>query len=331
MNKMKMGRGGQSKVQTGPNRHVLYKINQVLVNNANVIDFESERVKKIEKDWRHMKMKVKKSKYFTNDHANLSIRDPATNIIDEISDTGLMNLLSVLPNTEETRNNLENKTPSKDKTPKLVPTEPGSATFSVRRLSKKMMSDEKRKSTPLRKVASSFIDIDTKVSGKLDFDESIGDVGSSSFRNEINVPSKVLEESPVKMFGENKKSVISWAPAGTPVKKKVETPTNKPRALNPDKILEQAPKCVVKNLAHTIPASTPVKLGNQFQTPTVNKQPETPKLNFSAIPSNMTQLGFSTPNANKPVLSFSTPKTSEGVVPGSLLLLSLKRRRKLLF
>jgi len=313
MNKMKMGRS-QSKVQTGPNRHVLYKINQVLVNNANVIDFESERVKKIEKDWRQMKIKVKRSKYFTNDHANLSIKDPSSNIIDEISDTGLMNLLSVLPNTEETRN-LENKTPSKDRTPKLVATEPGSATFSVRRLSKKMMSDEKRKSTPLRKVASSFIDIDNKIGAKLDFDESIGNVGSSSFRNEINVPSKVLEESPVKMFGENQKSVISWAPAGTPVKKKVQTP-NKSKTLNPDKILEQAPKFVVNatTLGHTIPASTPLKL-NQFQTPTINK-PETPKLNFSAIPSNMTQLGFSTPNANKPVLSFSTPKTSEGIVGG---------------
>ena len=62
MNKMKMGRG-HSNVKTGPNRHVLYKINQVLVNNANVIDFESERVKKIDKDWRQMKNKVKRSKY----------------------------------------------------------------------------------------------------------------------------------------------------------------------------------------------------------------------------------------------------------------------------
>ena len=97
--------------------------------------------------------------HFTNDHANLSIKDPSSNIIDEISDTGLMNLLSVLPNTEETRNLENKKTPSKDKTPKLITSEPGSATFSVRRLSKKMMSDEKRKSTPLRKVASSFIDI----------------------------------------------------------------------------------------------------------------------------------------------------------------------------
>ena len=69
-NKMRMAES--SKIQTGPNRHVLYKINQVLVNNASVIDFEKNRMNRIEKDWKDMKVKVKKSKYFTCGHSSLT-------------------------------------------------------------------------------------------------------------------------------------------------------------------------------------------------------------------------------------------------------------------